>query len=286
MFDAVRVRHQIRSHGQIVVSQVSEEKPVGFVNGIGDLLHAQPVLDVQRNVRDETVVFDDAAQCPIELLVLLGELRLESIAIEVLVRQQIRKVEHFGVEVDVLLECAVPFDEIDFRENVHVRQFEMQHHRQRSQQRADEVRRVGTIVRINEIDAAETQLEFLHELVDDAVHRPVVRVKFNLTGTIEEDVRWRQGGRVLIEQRSEAFEQPVDVVLDVFDAVHQRTVRTEMKIVAHVVDGDQIDKVDGALVRHAGVGRIEIDDVHVPTADARRALVEEVLHGGTVGCFA
>ena len=71
-------------------------------------------------------------------------------------------------------------------------------------------------------------------------------------------------GALVVAEILEAVAQPLQVVAQVLDAVHERAVRPVLERLHHVVDGDEVAHVELALVRQRVRRGVEVRDAHAP----------------------
>ena len=73
-------------------------------------------------------------------------------------------------------------------------------------------------------------------------------------------------------ERLEPRLEPVEVVLEVLEAVQHRAVRAEIQLLHHVAHTDQLRERDRIRIRHMVVRGVQVDDVH-GTLNRREELV-------------
>mmetsp|Transcript_131785 Transcript_131785/g.196373 ORF Transcript_131785/g.196373 Transcript_131785/m.196373 type:complete len:276 (-) Transcript_131785:77-904(-) len=170
--------------------------------------------------------------------------------------------------------------EIAFRQDVDVRQLQRDHGRQTQQTTGYEFRRVRHKRRVNQKHRHHTRFKSPHfHPIDHRPHQRYMRIQFDLSGTIQQDVIIV--GKLFVQ----LILQPIEVVEQIFHAIDQRPVGAQIQFFHDLFDGNQIANVKGEVVSKMFGGGIQVGDVN-RTATRSSQGFGVLLHGLAVGGLA
>lgn len=79
------------------------------------------------------------------------------------------------------------------------------------------------------------------------------------------DLPWAVDDDVVVVVLAQLVVQPVEIVEEVFETVDQATVGAEVHLFHYILQRNKLFDVDARLVFESFRGRIQVEEVHIPT---------------------